>query len=93
MNHTIYKIYTGGDAKRMEWTLTILFKYGYVFDRHFRYKTFEGVKGYWGTSISHWKWLIIGEDHECKMVINACGENYRDYVGVTLEHYLRLIGK
>ena len=66
---------TRGDIFRI---LEILFSHGYVFGAHERIKTIKGFeKGYGYATLSGWNWLVIGDDSECKMVINVYGFRFQ----------------
>jgi len=102
-----YLIKTGGTSGlrivNLQNQLEQLFKHGYVLTSSFRMKLWTSViRDYWSSTLLSVKYLVIGADSDCKMVISFYFDDpirerdfiqAKDYEIVTVEEMLKKEGK
>lgn len=92
----LYKIEVSQDTAEIKRVLEVLFKYGYVFNAEYRYKTYMNVcRHYSPSSQSEWEFLRIGHDAECNHVVGHISfwefQSLKNkYETVTLDKFLEI---
>jgi len=87
-----YGIEVNSDAIKIKKVLESLFLRGFVFDSHFRIRDFDKFYSVFGAHnyFFCWEWISIGDDNECKMVLNALCDLPTDLTPISLEDFLKL---
>ena len=93
-----YKIFVGCNHSEIERVLTTLFSRGFVLFSEARLRKFSDVRHNWGRgqgcSMDYWNYVTVGDDSECKMVMNVReDDSFQDYQPITLEDFIKFITK
>lgn len=84
-----YAIKVEGASLTISEMIDALFKLGFVFSGH-RFRNQEDIRKLWPGYECSWKYLLIGADDECKMVVHACGIIFGvQQVRVTFDEFIR----
>ena len=91
---TKYRIQVDGDFEEIERVLNALFQHGYVLFRNWRIRKFEIVLNGFTDDMEDWRWILIGGDQDCKMVLDVWSGDYMvsgTFKKITIEEFLKLI--
>ena len=90
-----YKIIVNGDTEKITNIITKLFALGYVFSDR-RLKDAKNLESNGGYIFKNWKWISIGNNKECKMILerilswNSESDVASLHEEITLQEFLKL---